>query len=118
MPRTVILRYGPGPWGGSGVSHDTKQLLSELNKLLSQFESALQAGSAAAGEQGSEAAHGLQAGLKQAGARVADLREHVQSELDRGVHATDELVRAQPWVAIGIAAAAAFALGLVIGRRG
>jgi ElaB/YqjD/DUF883 family membrane-anchored ribosome-binding protein len=42
----------------------------------------------------------------------------VQSELDRGVHATDELVRAQPWVAIGIAAAAAFALGLVIGRRG
>jgi ElaB/YqjD/DUF883 family membrane-anchored ribosome-binding protein len=99
------------------MSHDTKQLLSELTALLAQFESAVHAGRAAASEQGTEAAIDLQAGLKQARARVDDLRQNVQDELDRGVQATEQLVRGQPWLAIGIAAAAAFVLGVVIGRR-
>jgi len=99
------------------MSHDTKQLLNDLNKLLGQFESAVLAGNAGAREQGSAAVNELQEGLKQARARVEDLREQVKDEFDRGLQLTGDLVRAQPWVAIGIAAAAAFALGLVIGRR-
>ena len=99
------------------MSHDTKHLLSELNKLLSQFEAAVHAGSEAVREQGSEAANELQEGLKQARARMDDLRENAQDQFEHGVQATDQLVRAQPWLAIGLAAAAAVVLGVVIGRR-
>ena len=99
------------------MSHDTKKLLGELTALLAKFESALPAGRAAANEQGTEAVREVQAGLQQARARVDDVRQSVQDELDRGLQATEGLVRAQPWLAIGIAAAAAFALGVVIGRR-
>jgi ElaB/YqjD/DUF883 family membrane-anchored ribosome-binding protein len=99
------------------MSHDMQQLLSDLNELLGQFESALQAGAAAPREQAGEAAEQLREGLKQARARAGDLRQGLQDELERGVQATEELVRGQPWVAIGIAAAVAFVLGVLVARR-
>jgi len=99
------------------MSHDTQQLLSDLNQLLSQFETAVHAGTAAPRGQASEATEQLREGLKQARARVDDLRQSVQDEFERGVQATDQLVRGQPWVAIGVAAAIAFVLGVVVARR-
>jgi ElaB/YqjD/DUF883 family membrane-anchored ribosome-binding protein len=99
------------------MSHDTQQLLSDLNQLLRQFETAVHAGTVAPREQASEATEQLREGLKQARARVDDLRQSVQDEFERGVQATDQLVRGQPWVAIGVAAAIAFVLGVVVARR-
>jgi len=99
------------------MSEESRQLLSELNKLVGQLESVVHAGAAATRGQVSETADQLRDTLKQAHSRVDDLRQDVQSELDRGVQATEQLVRGQPWLAIGIAAAAAFVLGLIVARR-
>jgi ElaB/YqjD/DUF883 family membrane-anchored ribosome-binding protein len=99
------------------MSQDTQQLLSDLNKLLGQFESAVRAGTSDPRQQHGAAAEQLRDGLKQARARVDDLHQGLQDEIERGVQATEQLVRGQPWVAIGIAAAIAFVLGVVVARR-
>lgn len=99
------------------MSQDTQQLLRDLSKLVGQIESAVHAGTTSGHAQGAEAIDELRAGLKQARARVTDVRQSVEDEIERGVDVAERLVRNQPWLAIGIVAAAAFALGLVIGRR-
>ena len=98
------------------MSQDTKQLLSELNRLIGQIESVV-AGAASAGAQASDSIGELREGLKQAGARADSLRRDVQDELGRGLKAGEELMRSQPWLAIGLAAALAFAVGVAVGRR-
>ena len=99
------------------MSHDAQQLLNELHKLLGQFEATIQSGTAASREHAGAAAEQLHEDLKQARTRVEGLRQDLQDELDRGLQATQELVRGQPWMAIGIAAAVAFVVGIVVARR-
>lgn len=98
------------------MSQESKQLLAELNRLIGQIESVL-AGAASAGAQASDSVGELKEGLKQAGVRADHLRQGVQDELGRGLKAGEELVRSQPWLALGLAAALAFALGMAVAQR-
>jgi ElaB/YqjD/DUF883 family membrane-anchored ribosome-binding protein len=98
------------------MNQETKQLLAELQRLIGQVESVV-AGTAGARAQASDSIDEIKEGLKQAGARAENLRRDVQDELGRGLKAGEELVRSQPWLAIGLAAALAFAVGMAVGRR-
>lgn len=58
------------------------------------------------------------------GERVASAKEHFEDASDtvllsarRAAAATDDYVRAQPWVAVGVCAAAGLVLGFALGRR-
>ena len=99
------------------MTREPRQIINELGQLLEQFEAAMQGGFGAAREQAGETVEQLQAGLKQARERVEDLQQGVRDGIEKGADATDQFVRRQPWVAVGIAAAAAFVLGLLVARR-
>jgi ElaB/YqjD/DUF883 family membrane-anchored ribosome-binding protein len=98
------------------MSQETRQLLDELNRLIGQIESVV-GNASSAGAQASDSIGQLKAGLKQAGARAENLRREVHDEVGRGLKAGEDLVRAQPWLAIGLVAALAFAVGIAVSRR-
>jgi ElaB/YqjD/DUF883 family membrane-anchored ribosome-binding protein len=55
--------------------------------------------------------------LKAAKARLAEPTEQVMAKTKAAAQATDEYVRANPWKAVGIAAAVGFVLGVLDARR-
>ena len=95
----------------------TGQVVGELQKLLAEFEALAKSALEAAGDKAGNAAEELGTGLNAARERLADLEEDLGQQVKHGVSTTDRYVRDRPWMAVGIAAAVAFVLGVAVSRK-
>ncbi len=88
-----------------------------LRKALADLEAAArQAAESAAGGK-NEAGERLRDALSAARSRITDAEQSLQQNLGQGAKAADRYVHENVWVSIGIAAAVAFIIGALTGRR-
>jgi ElaB/YqjD/DUF883 family membrane-anchored ribosome-binding protein len=99
------------------MSSNTERTLNDINRLIGDLESLLKGAAGAAAEQAGEAGEKLSAGLAEARERLEAVEDRVRDGVKHGVRRADRYVRDNPWPAIGIAAAAAFLVGVLISRR-
>jgi ElaB/YqjD/DUF883 family membrane-anchored ribosome-binding protein len=94
-----------------------EKTLDDLHKLIGDIESLFKGTAADAGECAGEAGERLFDGLASARERIADVEESLRSGVKSGVRTANRIVHRSPWQSIGIAAAAAFILGVMVSRR-
>lgn len=99
------------------MSSSTERTLNEINKLIGDLESLMKSAAGAAAEQAGEAGEMLSAGLAQARERIEAVEDKLKDGVKHGARRADRYVRDNPWPAIGVAAAAAFLLGVLLSRR-
>jgi ElaB/YqjD/DUF883 family membrane-anchored ribosome-binding protein len=90
-----------------------EKLAADLRLVISDAEALLRATVGQAGETAAAARAKMQESLESARLKLGALGE----EAAEHVRAADDYVRANPWQAVGIAALAGIALGLLISRR-
>jgi ElaB/YqjD/DUF883 family membrane-anchored ribosome-binding protein len=95
----------------------TMQPADELRDIVGKAEELLgtlgEGGDAALGELRSR----VNATMSKAKAKLSDLQTQGQELASQGAKGTDEYVRANPWVSVGIAAAVGAMLGALVSRR-
>ena len=91
------------------------KLYEEFNAVVAETETLLKSVATAGTDQAGALKASVAKGLADAGARLAKIRDESVHRADAAVHATDDYVHANPWHAVGIAAALAGAAGLVAG---
>ncbi|MFO1504061.1 MAG: DUF883 family protein [Steroidobacteraceae bacterium] len=96
---------------------NTERTLNDLNKLIGDLESLLKGAAGAAAEHAGEAREKLSAGLADARERLEAVEDKVRVGVKRTARDADRYVRDNPWPAIGVAAAVAFVLGVLVSRR-
>jgi len=94
-----------------------ERVLDELQQLVKQFEELAKGSLGAAGEQLGDTSERLQAGVRRARERLASLERELGRQFNDSARATDRHVHDHVWTAIGVAAAAAFRIGLLAARR-
>ncbi|WP_434777117.1 DUF883 family protein [Neisseria sp. Ec49-e6-T10] len=99
------------------VAEQSEKLLSEVREVLNNAEQLVDA----AAEKGNEEAHvfkeRLLQRLKETKAHLHEVEHDVVARAKCAAKATDGYVHDNPYKAIGVAAAIAFLLGLLISRR-
>lgn len=93
------------------------KLVSDLKLVVADTEELLRATAGQAGEKVNELRGRLEKRLQDAKLALGDAQALATEKAKAAAHATDEFVHAEPWKAVGIAAALALALGVLIGRR-
>jgi ElaB/YqjD/DUF883 family membrane-anchored ribosome-binding protein len=99
------------------MSSNTERTINDLNKLIGDLESLFKGAAGAAAEQAGEASEKLSEGLAHARERLEAVEDKLMGGVKQGARRADRYVRDNPWPAIGVAAAAAFLLGVLISRR-
>ena len=99
------------------MSADTEQLLGQVHKLVSELEVLAKRSASVAEQAGSEAAGHFREALATARERIQDVEHSLEHDLRRQGKAIDRYVRDNVWVAVAVAAAAAFLLGAIARRR-
>jgi len=94
-----------------------EKLVADLKLVVSDAEELLRATASQAGEKAAAARERIQASLASAKVKLVDAERAAMERAKEAAKATDEYVQDNPWRAVGIAAAAGFVLGLLIGRR-
>lgn len=94
-----------------------EKLIADMKVVLSDAEVLLKSAASATGEKAHELRERAAASLRQAGEKMNDLQQVAREKGKAAAHAADDYVHANPWAAVGIAAAAGFLLGLLAGRR-
>ena len=90
-----------------------EKLAADLRLVISDAEALLRATVGEAGETAAAARAKMQESLESAKLKLGPLGEEAAEQ----ARAADGYVRANPWQAVGIAALAGIALGLLISRR-
>jgi ElaB/YqjD/DUF883 family membrane-anchored ribosome-binding protein len=90
-----------------------EKLAADLRVVISDAEALLRATAGQAGETIASARAKVQESLDSANIKLGPLGEEAAEQ----ARAADGYVRGHPWQAVGIAALAGIALGLLIGRR-
>ena len=93
------------------------KLVADLKLVVADTEELLRATAGQAGEQVTELRHRLEKRLQDAKIALIDAQVFATEKAKAAAHATDDFVHAEPWKAVGIAAALGLALGVLIGRR-
>ena len=93
------------------------KLVTDLQTLVADAESILQATADDAGEKAASARARVRQALREARAQIARIEEKVMFEAKVVAQETDRFVHERPWQAIGIAAAVGLAIGVLIGRK-
>ncbi|HEY9509455.1 MAG TPA: DUF883 family protein, partial [Verrucomicrobiae bacterium] len=91
----------------SDIEQSTEKLLQDLREVVRDGEELLKAGASELGERGSAAREKLAAALEVA----RETQQRLQERAMQGARATDQLIRANPYQAVGIA----FGVGLLVG---
>jgi len=94
-----------------------EKLAADLRLVISDAEALLRATVGQAGETAAAARAKMQESLESAKLELGLLGEEATEQARAAVRAADDYVRANPWQAVGIAALAGIALGLLISRR-
>ncbi len=98
-----------------GVTRE--KLMEDLRALVTDAEELLKATANQTAEPIAAARTKAEESLKAARARLAEAQEPVMEKTKAAVKAADDYVRANPWKAVGIAAAVGFVLGMLDARR-
>ena len=94
-----------------------EKLAADLRLVIADAEALLRATVGQAGEGAAAARAKIEEGLESARLKLGPLGEEVAEQARTAVRAADDYVREHPWQAVGIAALAGIALGLLISRR-
>ncbi len=94
-----------------------EKLMEDLKVLVTDAEELLKATASQTAEPIAAARAKAEESLKAARARLAEAQEPVIEKTKAAAKCADEYVRANPWRAVGIAAAAGFILGILDSRR-
>lgn len=94
------------------------RLAEDLARVVRDAEGLLRATAGEAGEKVAELRARAQASLDAARERLAGLGEDAAERARTAAERTSAQVKANPWVAVGIGAAAGLLVGLLLGRRG
>lgn len=94
-----------------------EKLVADLKVLIADTDELLRATASQAGEKAAAARDRIQASLSSAKVRLAEAERVGIEKTKQAAKATDNYVHEHPWTAIGITAAAALVIGMLIGRR-
>jgi ElaB/YqjD/DUF883 family membrane-anchored ribosome-binding protein len=95
----------------------TGKLVEDLKAVLADAEELLKATADQTGERIAAARAKVEESLKAAKVRLAEEEVALMARTRAAAKAAEEYVRANPWNAVGIAAAAGFVLGILATRR-
>ena len=93
------------------------KLMEDLKAVVADAEELLKATAKQTGERIAAARAKAEESLKAAKARLAEEKAAVMTKTKAAAKAADDHVRANPWMAVGIAAAVGFVLGILAARR-
>ena len=94
-----------------------EKLVADFRLLVSDTDELLRATAAQAGEKAAAARERVQASLAAAKEQLGEAERATIEKALQAAKATDAYVHENPWAVIGVAAAAALAIGVLIGRR-
>ena len=94
-----------------------EKLMGDLRTVMADAEELLKATASQTGERIVAIRARAEESLKAAKARLVEQEEAVLAKTKEAAKATDEYVRANPWMAVGIAALAGLILGILAARR-
>jgi len=94
-----------------------EKLVEDLKIVIADAEDLLRATASQAGEKISAAREKVQDSLDRAKTGLGDIEDVVMDTGKQAARATDEYVQANPWRAVGIAAAVGLVIGLLISKR-
>lgn len=94
-----------------------EKLMADLHAVVSDAEELLKATADQTGEKVASARARIQDSLSAAKMRLSMAQVAIIDKTKQAARATDELVRENPWKAVGIAAAFGFLIGLVVRRH-
>lgn len=94
-----------------------EKLAADMRAVIGDAEELLRATASQAGEKVAAARARIQDSLGAAKQKLGQLGEVTAERAKAAAHATDEYVHDHPWQAVGIAALAGLALGMLISRR-
>jgi len=94
-----------------------EKLAADLRLVIADAEALLRATASQAGETVAGARAKVQDSLDSAKAKLEAFGEDTTQQARAALHATEGYVRDNPWQAVGVAALAGIALGLLISRR-
>jgi ElaB/YqjD/DUF883 family membrane-anchored ribosome-binding protein len=92
-------------------------LVKDFADVLTEADSLLKQAAKESGDKASDLRAQVEAKLRTAKLRLADMQDDAVDRAKAAARATDEYVRDNPWQAIGIGAAIGFLVGLVVSRR-
>jgi ElaB/YqjD/DUF883 family membrane-anchored ribosome-binding protein len=96
---------------------DENRLMADLHAVVTGAEELLKATADQTGEKVASARVKVQDSLNAAKMRLSMAQVALVDKTKQAAKATDELVRENPWKAVGIAAAFGFLVGLVVRRH-
>ncbi len=94
-----------------------KKLMESFKAVLADAEELLKATANQTGERIAAVRARAEESVKAARARLAEEEAAMVAKTKAAAKATDDYVRANPWKAMGITAAAALILGILVARR-
>ncbi|HJU24823.1 MAG TPA: DUF883 family protein [Casimicrobiaceae bacterium] len=94
-----------------------ESLLEDFSAMLTEAEELLRRAGNETGERAKDLRAQVEAKLLAAKLRLQELEGEAVDRAKIAARATDDYVHDNPWYAIGIAAAAGFAIGLLMNRR-
>jgi ElaB/YqjD/DUF883 family membrane-anchored ribosome-binding protein len=95
----------------------SERILDDLQKVLVEIEEVVRTTLGNAGEQAGDANEHLHSGLNRAREKLAAFEHSLGHDFRKRARAADGYVRDNAWTALGVAAAAAFLLGVFAARR-
>lgn len=94
------------------------KLVRDFKAVIADTEALLRATAGVTGEQIEAARTTLTERVTATRERFAELETGLTDQAKAAYDATDKLVRAHPWPAVGVAAAVGFLIGMLSSRRG
>jgi ElaB/YqjD/DUF883 family membrane-anchored ribosome-binding protein len=94
-----------------------EKLMSDFRIVIADAEELLKATAQDAGEKAVAARAKIEAHLRDAKARLADVEQAVKARAKQAADVTDQYVHDNPWKAVGIAGGIGLLIGMLIGRR-
>ena len=94
-----------------------EKLVADLKLLMTDTEELLRATASQVGDKVAPLRERIQASAASAKSRLVEFERAGVEKTRETVNVADNYVRDNPWVSIGFAAAGAFVVGVLIGRR-
>lgn len=99
----------------STVTHSPKELLTELQALVTEAETLVGDN---AGDASDEVMGGLRARYEAMQERLSDLYDGARRKIVAGAKYTDTAIRENPYQSVAVAAGVGLLVGVLLGRRG
>ena len=104
-------------WEPAMENTSKEKLITDMKVVLADVEDLLKAATAATGETAAALREKAAGKLKLATEKLTGLQEAALLKGKEAAKVTDEYVHANPWKAVGMAAAAGFLIGLLVNRK-